>query len=63
MSESLKKCPWCGNKPQLIVENLTGGDTGYAYCCNGERIDGHYVETAWYESEEYARNAWNKRLC
>lgn len=58
---ALKACPWCGEQPKLIVDD-TADSKQYAYYCddNGKK-EAHYVETAWYDTEENAQNAWNKR--
>lgn len=50
----LKPCPFCGYKRPYIV---VGENDTYWVCC-GEC----YSETSWYNTEEEAREAWNKRV-
>ena len=53
--KDLLKCPWCGELPTLTEYN-----NQYAFHCGSDE-DGHYAETAFYNTEAEAVAAWNKR--
>lgn len=57
MSEELKPCPFCGEKPELIYLEKYG----YCYCCGDTHVGTHYCESGSKKTEAEAREAWNAR--
>lgn len=58
----LKKCPFCGNEPTLIVrKGKNGWRDRYAVLCDYEH-GGCGAESGWYHYEEETIKAWNCRV-
>ena len=64
MSEELKPCPWCGNKPNLWEPESAAGY--WDITCNRAASKDygapeHYAAVTNYESKAAAIAAWNRR--
>lgn len=60
----LKCCPFCGtiDEAEVSTTNIRASDSRYKWvvnCVNGE--EACYIETAQYDTEAEAINAWNRR--
>lgn len=56
----LKPCPFCGSKPQITENKLNLRSILYGVICVGD--EHHSVSVGYFQSEEEAVNAWNRRI-
>lgn len=54
----VKPCPFCGAKPILDKNENYNGETIYQVYCPSSVVR---VETTWFDNEEAAIEAWNRR--
>ena len=59
MPNELKPCPFCGSTPRIIENKLNLKHIIYAVECD---LDNHTVMFGWFDSEDEAIEAWNRRI-
>lgn len=58
MPNELKPCPFCGGIPRIIENKLNLNKILYGVYCVDEH---HEVSVGYFDSEEEATEAWNRR--
>ena len=57
LNNTLKPCPFCGGEANVIEHRFHGLDSSYGVRCKECKAETHQ----FYESEEKAIEAWNRR--
>ena len=60
--DSLKPCPFCGSKAELLTMSYSGGKVYGVFCISdleAEYQHGHFIDN--YRTQEEAIDAWNRR--